>query len=182
MTAIILRNSDISDFNNNQHKCFRINDAGAVELHKLVSKKETGTDRNEYIQQIAQKIKTIIDAGKYKAGDIMVLVQQRNQFVAPLVSELKRLDISVAGSDRIVLPDFPMIRDMLNLVRWCLNQSDDYSLCCVLKSPIFGLKEQDIFNLCQIKNSTNNERTKTDKNIKNTESIIFFVKRIKSTL
>lgn len=155
---------DISDFNNNQHKCFRINDAGAVELHKLVSKKETGTDRNEYIHQIAQKIKTIIDAGKYKAGDIMVLVQQRNQFVAPLVSELKRLNISVAGSDRIVLPEFPMIRDLLNLVRWCLNSSDDYSLCCVLKSPIFGLKEQNIFDLCKLKNDENLTRIRDDKN------------------
>jgi ATP-dependent helicase/nuclease subunit A len=155
---------DISDFNNNQHKCFRINDAGAVELHKLVSKKETGTDRNEYIQQIAQKIKTIIDAGKYKAGDIMVLVQQRNQFVAPLVSELKKLNISVAGSDRIVLPEFPMIRDLLNLVRWCLNSSDDYSLCCVLKSPIFGLKEQNIFDLCKRKNDENLTRIRDDKN------------------
>ena len=94
----------------------------------------------------------------------MVLVQQRNQFVAPLVSELKRLDISVAGSDRIVLPDFPMIRDMLNLVRWCLNQSDDYSLCCVLKSPIFGLKEQDIFELCKTKNDINLSRVRDDKN------------------
>lgn len=155
---------NISNFKNNPHKCFRINDTGLVELHKLVSKKESDTDKSEYIKQIANKIKSVIDTGKYAAGDIMVLVQQRNQFVAPLVSELKRLDISVAGSDRIVLPDFPMIRDVLNLVRWCLNQSDDYSLCCVLKSPIFGLKEQDIFELCKTKNDINLSRVRDDKN------------------
>ena len=155
---------DISGFNNNPHKCFRINDMGLVELHKLVSKKESGTDKSDYIKKIAQQIKFIVDSGKYTAGEIMVLVQQRNQFVAPLVSELKKLDIPVAGSDRIVLPDFPMIRDLLNLVRWCLNQADDYSLCCVLKSPIFGLKEQDIFNLCKNKNDTNQSRVRDDKN------------------
>ena len=155
---------DISGFNNNPHKCFRINDMGLVELHKLVSKKESGTDKSDYIKKIAQLIKSIVDSGKYTAGDIMVLVQQRNQFVAPLVSELKKLDIPVAGSDRIVLPDFPMIRDLLNLVRWCLNQADDYSLCCVLKSPIFGLKEQDIFNLCKNKNDINQSRVRDDKN------------------
>lgn len=155
---------NISNFKNNPHKCFRINDMGLVELHKLVSKKESDTCKNEYIKQIANKIKSVIDAGKYAAGDVMVLVQQRNQFVAPLVSELKKLDISVAGSDRIVLPDFPMVRDLLNLVRWCLNQSDDYSLCCVLKSPIFSLKEQDIFELCKIKNDINLSRVRDDKN------------------
>lgn len=154
----------ISNFNNNPHKCFRINDTGLVELHRLVSKKESDTDRTEYLKQIAYKIKSVIDSGKYSAGDIMVLVQQRNQFVAPLVSELKQLNIPVAGSDRIVLPDFPMVRDLLNLVRWCLNPADDYSLCCVLKSPIFRLKEQDIFKLCQIKNNTNLSRIRDDKN------------------
>lgn len=155
---------NISGFKNNPHKCFRINDAGAVELHKLVSKKESDTDRVEYLEQIAFKIKSLIDSGKYAPGDIMVLVQQRGQFVAPLVSNLKRLNIPVAGSDRIVLPDFPMIRDLINLVRWCLNQSDDYSLCCVLKSPVFRLKELDIFNLCKIKNDTNLSRIRDDKN------------------
>ncbi len=94
----------------------------------------------------------------------MVLVQQRNQFVAPLVSELKRLNIEVAGSDRIKLPDFSMIKDMLNLVRWCINTKDDYSLCCVLKSPFFELKEHDIFNLCKIKNDINLSRIREDKN------------------
>ncbi len=154
----------ISGFNNNPHKCFRINDKGMVELHKLISKKELDTDKNEYIKQIANKIKSIISAGKYTASDIMVLVQQRNQFVAPLVSELKRQNISVAGSDRIILPDFPMIRDLLNMVRWCLNSSDDYSLCCVLKSPFFRLKEHDIFELCKTKNNINLTRVRDDKN------------------
>ena len=155
---------NVSNFSNNPHKCFRINDAGLVELHKLVSKKESDTSKEGYIKQIAQRIKSIIDSGKYSARDIMVLVQQRNQFVAPLVSELKRLNIEVAGSDRIKLPDFPMIKDMLNLVRWCINTKDDYSLCCVLKSPFFKLKEHDIFNLCKIKNDINLSRIREDKN------------------
>ena len=155
---------NVSNFSNNPHKCFRINDAGLVELHKLVSKKESDTPKEGYIKQIAQRIKSIIDSGKYSARDIMVLVQQRNQFVAPLVSELKRLNIEVAGSDRIKLPDFPMIKDVLNLVRWCINIKDDYSLCCVLKSPFFKLKEHDIFNLCKIKNDINLSRIREDKN------------------
>ncbi len=154
----------ISDFNNNTHKCFREDAPGAVEIHKLTSKQETETGVRQFICDIAGRIKSIIDDGKYAARDIMVLVQQRNPMAAPLVYELKRLGIDVAGSDRIVLPDFPAVRDLLNLSRWCLNPADDYSLCCVLKSPIFYLTERDIFNLCKQKNDINTARKREDSN------------------
>lgn len=151
----------LSDFANNAHKCFRAKDPGLVEIHKLVAKMETETTTKGYVSDIADKIKSILDAGKYQAKDIMVLVQRRHPFVAPLVYELKRRNIDVAGSDRIVLPNFPAVRDLLNLIRWCLNPADDYSLCCVLKSPIFYLTEDDIFNLCNDKNIQNSHRKET---------------------
>lgn len=145
-------------FVNNNHKCFRQTANGLVEIHKLIAKGISETTTTQYIATVADKIKSLIDSGRAHAQDIMVLVQQRNPMAAPLVFELKRRGIEVAGSDRIVLPDFPAVRDMLNLTRFCLNQSDDYSLCCVLKSPIFRLTERDIFNFCTAKNNTNKAR------------------------
>ncbi len=153
----------ISDFMNNPHKCFRIDAPGAVELHALVAKQDTDTTIEQYTATIADRIKALIDSGKYTAGDIMVLVQQRNPMAAPLIFQLKQRNIDVAGSDRIVLPNYPAVRDMLNLVRWCLNPADDYSLCCVLKSPFFYLTERDIFYLCKIKNDMNYARKREDK-------------------
>ena len=142
-------------FHNNPHVCYRDDGDGVVELHKLISKKDNEIDNQQYISEIADKIKSIIDAGKYKPKDIMVLVQQRNPMVVPLVTALKKRNIEVAGTDRIILPMFPAIRDLMNMVRFCLNTADDYSLCCVLKSPVFRLPEADIFNLCKIKNTAN---------------------------
>ena len=141
-----------SGFSNNQHKCFRQNDQGLVQIHRLIAKQTDNIDTKQYAAQIADKIQEIIKTTKYQPKDIMILVQKRNPLASPLSIELKRRNIEVAGSDRIVLPDFPAIRDMLNLVRWCLNPADDFSLCCALKSPIFYLTEVDIFNLCQQKN------------------------------
>ena len=149
---------DISGFANNEHKCFRASAPGAVELHKLTAKMGSETTLPQYIDGVADRIKKLIDSGKFAARDIMVLVQQRNPMASPLTIALKRRGIDVAGSDRIVLPNFPAVRDMLNLTRWCLNATDDFSLCCVLKSPLFYLTEHDIFNLCKIKNDTNQER------------------------
>ncbi len=147
-------------FQNNPHKCFRTNAQGIVEIHKLISKQESNITVQQYTKQIAQKIKQIIDDGKYTAKDIMVLVQQRNPMATPLTNELKRLNIDVAGSDRIVLPNYPTIRDMLNLIRWCLNHNDDYSLCCVLRCPIFHLNQDEIFNICKTRNDINKDRQK----------------------
>jgi len=140
-------------FHNNSHKWVRDGD-GLVELHGLVSGRDEDMDVSTYISLVADKIKSIVDAGKYSARDIMVLVQRRNPMVVPLVTALKRRGIEVAGSDRVILPVFPAVRDLMNLVRFCLNVADDYSLCCVLKSPIYRLSEADIFKLCEIKNKT----------------------------
>lgn len=139
---------ELTGFANNAHKCFRSDASGLVELHPIVSKKESDAGTPEYISMIADKIEQLISRGECRPSDIMVLVQKRKPMAAPLVAELKRRNIDVAGSDRIVLPDFPAIRDLLNLTRFCLNPADDYSLCCTLKSPIFRLTERDIFNLC----------------------------------
>ncbi|MCL2758575.1 MAG: hypothetical protein FWE64_04670, partial [Alphaproteobacteria bacterium] len=65
-----------------------------------------------------------------------------------LIDELQKRGISVAGSDRIRLPDFPAVRDLINLGRWATDTSDDYMLACVLKSPLFRLSEADLFKLC----------------------------------
>lgn len=156
----------ISKFKNNPHKCFRKHDKGVVEIHKITSKQQDNKEIKDYISEISAKIKSIINSGKYSASDIMILVQQRKPLVSPLVAELKRNHINVAGNDRIILPEFTAIQDMLNLARWCINPDDDYSLCCALKSPIFLLKEHDIYNLCKIKNNTNHERTQIDTNAK----------------
>ena len=144
----------LSGFENNPHACFRNEPGGLVELHSLTSKKNDDKAVNDYIADIADKIQELVSGGDFAPNDIMVLVQNRAPMAPAMVRELKRRNIPVAGSDRIVLPDFPAVRDLLNLVRFCINNADDYSLCCVLKSPIFRLTERDIFSLCKIKNNT----------------------------
>ena len=160
------RITQISNFVNNPHKCFRNTVAGAVELHKLVSKGETDTTLNQYIQTVATKIQDLLNTTEYTPSDIMILLQQRHPMALPLTTELKRRGINVAGSDRVKLPEFPAVRDLLNLVRWCLDPTDDYSLCCVLRSPFYRMNQADIFNLCKSKNEINLARIREDKDAK----------------
>lgn len=138
----------LEGFANNDHKVFRKTATGCVELNKLTkSEEKTAIARREYITKIADDIEAKIKGGA-APSDIMVLVQRRAPFAAALVNELKKRNIAVAGSDRIVLPEFPAIRDLLNLTRWCIDNNDSYSLTCVLKSPLFRLSDRDLFALC----------------------------------
>ena len=141
-------------FYNNQHKCHRINASGIVEIHNVFTCDKTGETKNKlYANMLADKIEVLIKQNKVEPKDIMVLVQKRSAFVQPLSAELKKRGIDIAGNDRIKLPEFSAIKDMLHLIRFCTDNSNDYSLCCVLKSPFYRLKERDIFNLCKIKNT-----------------------------
>lgn len=143
-------------FINNPHKCFRVGARGTVEIHEIISARnsELSSDRvrKNYVAGIADKIATLVADGKYKPNDFMILVRQRAPLAAPMTFALKQRGIPVAGSDRIVLPEFPVIKDLMNLLRFCMNTKDDYSLCCVLKSPMFRFSENDIYKLCANRN------------------------------
>ena len=141
----------VTNFHNNNHKCFRQNEPGLVEIHPL-TRGDDGIDKKQYIAKIADNIEQILKAPNITPGDIMVLLCKRDPLGPILVKELKRRKIEIAGSDRITLPDFPAIRDLLNLTRFCLNTDDNYSLCCTLKSPLFRLTEADILKLCNAVN------------------------------
>jgi ATP-dependent helicase/nuclease subunit A len=81
------------------------------------------------------------------AGHFMVLVRRRNEFVNALVRALKREGIEVAGVDRLNLGEELAIQDLLAAARFVLLPQDDLNLACLLKSPLIGLNEEQLFTL-----------------------------------
>ena len=143
-----------TDFYNNKHKCHRIDAKGIVEIHNVFRCNETGVVKNKlYVNMLADKIEHMVKKENVVPKDIMVLVQKRGAFVDLLSTALKKRGIDIAGNDRIKLPEFSAVKDMLYLIRFCIDIADDYSLCCLLKSPLYRLKERDIFELCKTKNT-----------------------------
>ncbi|MEP9387058.1 double-strand break repair helicase AddA [Mesorhizobium sp. KR9-304] len=80
-------------------------------------------------------------------GDVMVLVRKRDRFVHALSRSLKEKRIDVAGADRLSLPAHIAVKDMIALGRFLLQPEDDLSLAALLRSPIFGLTEDMLFEL-----------------------------------
>src|SRR4051794_22675036 len=82
-----------------------------------------------------------------RPGDILVLVRQRGALFEAIISELKREGIEVAGADRLTLTEHIAVMDLMALVDALLLPGDDLALASVLKSPLFGLTEEQLFAL-----------------------------------
>ena len=82
-----------------------------------------------------------------RAGDIMVLVRRRTGFVEELVRQLKQSRIEVAGVDRMVLTQQIAVMDLIALGQFLLLPEDDLTLATVLKGPLIGFSEDDLYTL-----------------------------------
>ncbi|MBI3507112.1 MAG: double-strand break repair helicase AddA, partial [Proteobacteria bacterium] len=91
---------------------------------------------------------------KVRAGDVLVLVRRRNAFFDACVRAFKDASVPVAGADRMVLADQIAVMDLMSLARFCLLPSDDLSLAEVLKSPLYGFDDEDLFALAHKREST----------------------------
>jgi len=81
-------------------------------------------------------------------GDVLILVRRRDAFMTAVVRELKALDVPVAGVDRMVITEQLAVRDLVALGQVLLLPEDDLTLAAVLKGPLIGLSEEDLFDLC----------------------------------
>jgi ATP-dependent helicase/nuclease subunit A len=82
-----------------------------------------------------------------RAGDIMVLVRRRNDFVVDLLRELKQRGVPVAGADRLTLSAQLAVKDLVALGQFLLLPEDDLTLAAVLKGPLFDVSEEQLFTL-----------------------------------
>ncbi|MET3589036.1 ATP-dependent helicase/nuclease subunit A [Bartonella silvatica] len=150
------------------HEAIRVHSPGDVILWDAISEKTNAlpddwhlsvdhldTAETRLAEQVAETIANWLDKGEklpakgrlMRASDIMVLVRKRDQFVLSLSRALKLRNIPVAGADRLQLTNYIGIRDLIALARFILQPQDDLSLACVLKSPLFSLTEEELYQL-----------------------------------
>lgn len=85
-----------------------------------------------------------------RPGDILVLVRKRTGGLVPrLLRALKEHGVPVGGADRLKLAEQIAVQDLLALCDVLLLPDDDLQLAAVLKSPLVGLDEDQLFALAQ---------------------------------
>ncbi len=160
------------------HQSTRKGETGLFELWPLVEPDEKAERQpwqapvDQYpprsgLRKLAQKLAETIKSwiGKrhimalnrvVEAGDILILFRSRNSLFNILISELRKAGIPVAGADRLKLSENIAILDMMALVQFVLLPGDDYSLACLLKSPLVptALTEDQLFELAHGRDAT----------------------------
>jgi ATP-dependent helicase/nuclease subunit A len=82
-----------------------------------------------------------------RPGDVIVLVRRRGVLFESILRALKNAGVPVAGADRLDLVEHIAVMDLLALADALLLEHDDLALACALKSPLFGLSEDDLYQL-----------------------------------
>ncbi|MDD2876793.1 MAG: double-strand break repair helicase AddA [Acidiphilium sp.] len=82
-----------------------------------------------------------------EAGDILILVRQRNEFGPALTRALKDAGVKVAGLDRMVLTETRAVADLIALAQAILLPEDDVAVATVLASPLGGLSDDEVMAL-----------------------------------
>ena len=77
----------------------------------------------------------------------MILLSRRGILQERLVRALKQAGVPAAGADRLALLDSLPVQDLISLGHAVLLPEDDLNLACLLKSPLLGLGEDELFEL-----------------------------------
>ena len=152
------------------HESNRVGQAGTVELWPLEKSDRPNdpgvweppiarTDTRGPSARLAERIARCIEGWfarremlpsrdrPIQPGDIMILVQRRSAFVDEMVRALKQTGIDSAGVDRLIISDEIGVMDLIALGRFVLLPEDDLTLAVVLRSPLVGLTEEELFSL-----------------------------------
>ena len=152
------------------HTAIRASDPGEVRIWPIHARGETaektewlapidtqppGDPAVELARRIASTIRGWIDAGEklpgtsrpIRHGDILILVRRRDRFMTAVIRELKEAGLSIAGADRLKLTEHIAVEDLMALGRVMVLPEDDLALAGVLKSPLFGLDDNDLIAL-----------------------------------
>ncbi|WP_276990140.1 double-strand break repair helicase AddA [Lentibacter algarum] len=112
--------------------------------------------------KIASSIKQMIDSkaliptkhtdGTWQArpiheGDVLILLQRRSDLFHEIIRACKLVGLEVAGADRLRIGEQIAVKDITALLKFLATQEDDLSLAAVLRSPLFGWSEQELFTL-----------------------------------
>jgi len=153
------------------HQAFQSTRGGRVELWPLVAASEPAAPRDPWqvppraeiedraerrlAEGIAHAVRGWLEAGTrlpgsgapLQASDVMVLLRKRDPLLEPLVRAFKHAEVPVLGADRVALTGHLAVQDLMALGEAVLLPENDFALACALKSPLFGLTEEELFTL-----------------------------------
>ena len=132
-----------------------VSDSGSWDETAPIAEEPKSHDK--LAKAIALRVKNMLEGGDLlpegtggrtvRPGDIMILVRRRSDLFYAIINELKANGLPVAGADRLKLIEELAVRDLTAMLSFLAYNRDDLSLAAVLRSPLFGLTEDQLFDL-----------------------------------
>ncbi|MBZ9938117.1 double-strand break repair helicase AddA [Mesorhizobium sp. BR1-1-16] len=121
--------------------------------HTPLDRLDTRSPEVRLAERIALTIRGWIDRGErieasgapVRAGGILILTRKRGAQTDAINRALKTAGLPVAGADRLKLGGHIAVMDLVALAETVLQPDDDLALAALLKSPLVGLSEDDLF-------------------------------------
>jgi ATP-dependent helicase/nuclease subunit A len=103
--------------------------------------------RVKLARRIARSVRKMVDEGAASYRDVLILVRQRGELFEAIIRALKNQNVEVAGADRLMLAEHIAVMDLMVLADALLLPEDDLALATVLRSPLFGFEDQDLYDI-----------------------------------
>jgi ATP-dependent helicase/nuclease subunit A len=154
------------------HLAFKSSLSGRVDLWPLVEKAADTKDEHwedpvdliseahhaaQLAEKIAAQITAIIESGTQietdagtrpvHAGDVLILVQRRSAIFSEIIRACKKAGLPIAGADRLKLGAELAVKDLAALLSFLATPEDDLSLAALLRSPLCGWTEAELYDL-----------------------------------
>jgi ATP-dependent helicase/nuclease subunit A len=110
--------------------------------------------RVKLARRIARHVRGLIGRGAARSGDVLVLVRQRGPLFEAIIRALKQEGVAVAGADRLILTEHIAVMDLMALADALLLPQDDLALATVLRSPLFGFSDDELFTVAWKRNAS----------------------------
>ncbi len=154
------------------HIAFQSDLPGRVDLWPLIEGEKDPVDKNfedpvdlirptHHAAQLAERIAAELDrmlregvrivtrdgARPVHPGDFLILVQRRSALFTEIIRACKKRGLPIAGADRLKLGGELAVKDLLALLSFLDTPDDSLSLAAVIRSPLLGLSEPDLYFL-----------------------------------
>ncbi|MEP7310497.1 MAG: UvrD-helicase domain-containing protein [Acidobacteriota bacterium] len=96
-------------------------------------------------RKIATYIRSEVDAGRRRFSDFLILTRKKRNRIAPYVHALEALNIPVEVSGAGAFGDSREVEALTLLLRALADPQDQVALIAVLRGPLFGISDPELF-------------------------------------
>ena len=175
----VFRDTNGPGFASSHHLAFHEGLAGRVDLWPLVQTDKDSEEREWYdptdklaandhriilANAIAEEIQNLQETGTIPGengdfrhieyGDFLILFQRRSQLFHEVIRACKARNLPIAGADRLKIGAELAVKDLTALLSFLATPDDSLSLAAVLRSPLVGLTESQLFDLAHDRSET----------------------------